>query len=449
MTGFGQTLGQDISIMRHRWAKAAILAGMAGSIAPVCVAAETGAAAQLDTGQTAWVLTASALVLFMTLPGLALFYGGLVRARNLLSVLMHSFAICCVVSLIWAIGGYSLVFDGDAPYLGGLGKMFLDHLAPIKPGTGLPENVFALFQMTFAIITPTLIIGAFPERVKFSFVVLFSAVWLLLVYLPVAHWIWGGGWLAQRGVLDFAGGIVVHTTAGVSALVAALLIGARHGFPHSLTPPHNPGITMAGAGMLWVGWFGFNGGSALTADAAAGSAILCTHLAAAAAAMTWIVIERIRIGKATSVGIVTGAVAGLATITPASGYVGPAGAMAIGVAGGVVCFFATLLIKHRLRVDDSLDVFAVHGVGGMLGSVLLAGFALPALGGVGLAEGMTFSSQLTAQVAAVGLTALWSGVATYMIVKAIRLVTGLRVTREEEYDGLDLSVHGERAYDFS
>ena len=432
--------------MRQYRIPAAILAGLAGFAAPACFAAEAG---QVDTGQTAWVLTASALVLFMTLPGLALFYGGLVRARNLLSVLMHSFAICCVVSLIWAIAGYSLVFDGDAPYLGGLGKMFLAHIAGLRPNSGLPENVFALFQMTFAIITPTLIIGAFPERVKFSFVVLFSALWLVLVYLPVAHWIWGGGWLAQRGVLDFAGGIVVHTTAGVSALVAALMIGARTGFPHSLTPPHNPGITMAGAGMLWVGWFGFNGGSALNADATAGSAILCTHLAAAAAAATWIVIERIRIGKATSVGIVTGAVAGLATITPASGYVGPAGAMAIGVAGGAVCFFATLLIKHRLKVDDSLDVFAVHGVGGMLGSVLLAGFALPALGGVGLADGMTFSSQLAVQALAVGLTALWSGAATYVIVKAIRFSTGLRVTQEEEYEGLDFSAHGERAYDFT
>ncbi len=433
--------------MRHQWIKTAALVGLAGSIAPICQAATVPS--KVDSGDTAWVIAASALVLFMTLPGLALFYGGLVRARNLLSVLMHSFAICSVVSLIWAIAGYSLVFDGTNPYLGGLGVAFLEHLAPLKIGTGLPENVFALFQMTFAIITPTLIIGAFPERVKFSFVVLFSAIWMVLVYIPVAHWIWGGGWLAQMGVLDFAGGIVVHTTAGISALVAALLIGARIGFPHSLTPPHNPGITMAGAGMLWVGWFGFNGGSALAADSTAGSAILCTHLAAAAAAMTWIGIERIRIGKATSVGIVTGAVAGLATITPASGYVGPAGAMMIGVAGGAVCFFATLLIKHRFRVDDSLDVFAVHGVGGMLGSVMVAAFVLPGLGGVGLADGMTFTSQLAVQALAVGVTGLWSGVATYIIVKLIGAFTGLRVTREEEYDGLDLSMHGERAYDFS
>jgi len=434
--------------MNHRRLPAAALAGLASLAAPACFAAE-GTPAPLDSGHTAWVLTASALVLFMTLPGLAMFYGGLVRARNLLSVLMHSFAICCVVSLIWAIFGYSVAFDGNAPWLGGLGKMFLAHLDHNRTATDLPENVFALFQMTFAIITPTLIIGAFPERVKFSFVVMFSALWLILVYLPAAHLIWGGGWMAQKGVLDFAGGIVVHTTAGVSALVAALVIGARHGFPHQLTPPHNPGITMAGAGMLWVGWFGFNGGSALTADGLAGSAILCTHLAASAAAVAWIVLERIRIGKATSVGIVTGAVAGLATITPASGYVGPGGAIAIGAAGGIVCFFATLMIKHRFKVDDSLDVFAVHGVGGMLGSILLAGFALPALGGVGLAEGMTFLSQLKMQALAVGLTGLWSGVATWVIVQTLRMTTGLRVTREEEYDGLDLSVHGERAYDFN
>jgi len=432
--------------MTHLWAKAAVMAGIVGLMAAPALGAEPGG---IDTGHTAWVMTASALVLFMTLPGLALFYGGLVRARNLLSVLMHCFAICCIVSLLWAAAGYSLVFGDGGPYLGSLSKAFLEHLSPVRPGSGLPENVFALFQMTFAIITPALIVGAFPERVKFSFVVLFSAAWFVLVYIPVAHWIWGGGWLAGRGALDFAGGIVVHTTAGVSAIVAALLIGARQGFPHTLTPPHNPGITMAGAGMLWVGWFGFNGGSALTADAAAGSAILATHLAAAAAAVTWSAIEWIRVGKATSVGIVTGAVAGLATITPASGYVGPAGAMAMGVAGGFVCFYATLLVKHRLHVDDSLDVFAVHGVGGMLGSVLLAVFAMPGLGGVGFAPGMSFASQLGIQAFAVGLTALWSGVATFLIVKLIAVLTGLRVSPEEEYDGLDLSMHGERAYDFT
>jgi Amt family ammonium transporter len=429
--------------MKHMWAVGAFLLG---SFARSAFAAT---ASGVDSGNTAWVIAASALVLFMTLPGLALFYGGLVRARNLLSVLMHCFAICCVVSLLWAAVGYSLVFGGSGPYLGDLSRAFLGHLAPLKAGTSLPESVYALFQMTFAIITPALIVGAFPERVKFSFVVLFSAVWFLIVYVPVAHWIWGGGWLADAGVLDFAGGIVVHTTAGVSAIVAALLIGARRGYPHALTPPHNPGITMAGAGMLWVGWFGFNGGSALAASDGAGSAILATHLAAAAAAVTWVAIEWLRVGKATSVGIVTGAVAGLATITPASGYVGPGGAMAIGAAGGLVCFFATLIVKHRFRVDDSLDVFAVHGVGGMLGSLLLSAFASPELGGMGLAQGMTAGSQFSVQLVAVGLTAVWSAAATFIIVKLSGVLTGLRVSPEEEYDGLDLSMHGERAYDFS
>ena len=421
------------------------------AVAAILFLSSTGmaqAADVADTGHTAWILTASALVLFMTLPGLAMFYGGLVRARNVLSVVMHCFAICCIVSLLWAIAGYSLIFAGDGPLIGSLDKAFLSNLLAVKPGLGLPENVYALFQMTFAIITPALIVGAFPERVKFSFVILFSSAWFLLVYVPVAHWMWGGGWLAKLGALDFAGGVVVHTTAGISALVAAIMIGPRRAFPDTLTPPHSPGITMAGAGMLWVGWFGFNGGSALAADSAAGSAILATHLAAAAAAMTWSAIEWIKIRKATSVGIVTGAVAGLATITPASGYVGPAGAIVIGVLGGIVCFFATLLVKRRLRVDDSLDVFAVHGVGGMLGSLLLAAFALPSLGGIGLAAGMNFGSQFAVQALAVGVTLLWSVVATIIIVKLVGLTAGLRVSAEEEYDGLDLATHGERAYDF-
>ena len=426
-----------------------LFAGVLCVVLGAAGAAHAADAGTADSGHTAWVLSASALVLFMTLPGLALFYGGLVRARNLLSVLMHCFAMCCVVSLLWAIAGYSLIFAGDGPFLGSLDKTFLVDMLGVRAGTGLPENVYALFQMTFAIITPALIVGAFPERVKFSFVVLFGIVWFLVVYVPVTHWMWGGGWLAQMGALDFAGGIVVHTTAGMSALVAAILIGARRGFPHTLAPPHNPGVTMAGAGMLWVGWFGFNGGSALAANATAGSAILATHLAAAAAAVTWTGIEWIKVRKATSVGIVTGAVAGLATITPASGYVGAGGAIMIGIAGGAVCFCATLLVKHRLKIDDSLDVFAVHGVGGMLGSLLLAAFALPSLGGVGLAQGMGFSSQLGVQAMAVGVTALWSGLATYVIVKVIAATTGTRVSAEDEYDGLDLATHGERAYDFN
>ncbi|HZL59869.1 MAG TPA: ammonium transporter [Stellaceae bacterium] len=402
---------------------------------------------QIDTGNTAWVLVASALVMFMTLPGLALFYGGLVRSRNVLSVLMHCFAICSLVSLIWLLFGYSLVFSEGNALIGGFGKSFLVGLAGNVMPTRIPEYVFVLFQMTFAIITPALIIGAFPERARFSFVVAFTLLWTVVVYLPIAHWVWGGGWLAQRGVIDFAGGIVVHTTAGVSALVAAIMIGARRGFPHGLVPPHSPGMTMAGAGMLWFGWFGFNGGSALAANGVAASAILATHFAAAAAAVTWMAAEWLRVGKPTSVGLVTGSVAGLATITPASGFVGPMGALAIGVAAGLVCFQATGFVKRRLKIDDSLDVFAVHGVGGMLGTMLAAIFALPALGGVGYAAGMTMGSQLAAQATGIAAAAAWSIVATFVLIKLLRLVTGLRVSAEEESDGLDLATHGERAYD--
>ncbi len=402
----------------------------------------------IDTGSTAWVLTASALVLFMTLPGLALFYGGLLRARNLLSVLMHCFAICCVVSLIWAVFGYSLAFGTGGGLLGGFGKAFLGGLGP-QSVPRLPEIAFALFQMTFAIITPALIVGAFPERVRFSFVLWFSALWLVAVYLPVAHLVWGGGWAAQAHVFDFAGGIVVHTTAGVSALMAAILIGPRAGFPHHLSLPHNPGMTMAGAGMLWVGWFGFNSGSALAADASAGYAVMATHLAASAAALTWMAVEWLNSGKPTSIGLVTGAVAGLATITPASGYVGPMGAIALGVAGGTVCFVATNLVKRRFHIDDTLDVFAVHGVGGITGSILVAIFAMPALGGAGYAAGMTVGRQLTVQIVTVAGVALWSLIATLVLVKLIGAATRPRVNREQELEGLDVASHGERAYDLT
>ncbi len=422
--------------------------GLAG-LALLALSASPALAASLETGSTAWVLTASALVLFMTLPGLALFYGGLVHARNVLSVLMQCFTICCIASTLWAICGYSLVFDGDGAFLGTLNKAFLAGLDPVRSGTVLPETVFALFQMTFAVITPALIIGAIPERVTFPFVALFSGLWLLLVYVPVAHWIWGGGWLAGLGTLDFAGGIVVHTTAGVSALVLAILIGRRRGFPATLTPPHSPGLTMMGAGMLRVGWFGFNGGSALTADTAAGNAILVTHLSASAGAMAWTAAEWIKIRKPTSIGIVTGCIAGLATITPAAGYVSPAAGLLIGTAGGLVCFFVTLYVKHRLVIDESLDVFAVHGVGGILGSLLLAVFLLPGLGGIGLAEGKTVVSQLGVQALAVGVTALWSALLTVGLVRLIGLVTPLRVDQEAEHDGLDLTSHGERAYEFT
>ena len=420
------------------------IAAASGALSPLPAVAADGPAPH---GDIAWVLTASALVLFMTLPGLALFYGGLVRAKNLLSVLMHCFAVCVVVSLLWAVIGYSLAFDGDGAVLGGAGRALLGGLVPALPVNGLPEGVFALFQMTFAVITPALIIGAFPERVTFPFLLLFTVLWLLIVYVPVAHWVWGGGWLAAQGTIDFAGGIVVHTTAGVSALVIALLIGPRRGFPETLQPPHSPGLTMAGAGMLWVGWFGFNGGSALAASAAAATAILATHLAACAAALIWMVLEWARLGKPTSVGLVTGSVAGLATITPASGYVGPMGAIAIGLAAGAVCLNATTFIKQRWRVDDTLDVFAVHGIGGMLGTFLAAFFTAPWLGGIGYAPGMDLPSQLGAQLLGIEAAALWSAAVTWGLGRALGAAVGLRVGQDEEEEGLDLATHGERAYD--
>ena len=420
-------------------------------LAPVFLAVSSGAAlaapeAAATAGNTAWMLTATVLVLFMTLPGLALFYGGLVQARNVLSVLMHCFAICCLVSILWAVAGYSLAFGDSLGWIGSLSKAFLAGLGTHEQ-SGLPENVFVMFQMTFAIITPALIIGAFPERVTFPFVLVFTAAWLMLAYVPIAHWVWGGGWLASLGVIDFAGGIVVHTSAGIAALVSALVIGARRGFPNHILPPHNPGMTMAGAAMLWVGWFGFNGGSALAADGNAGQAILVTHLAASCGAVTWMVIEWLRFGKPSSVGLVTGMVAGLATITPAAGVVGPMGAVVYGIAAGILCFTVTRYIKFTLRIDDSLDVFAVHGVGGMLGSILLAVFASPGLGGAGLPEGATMASQLFAQLVGVGIAALWSGVITLGILVAFRATSRLRVSQEEEHDGLDLTAHGERAYD--
>jgi ammonium transporter, Amt family len=407
-----------------------------------------GAAAQTaDSGNTAWMLTATALVLFMTLPGLALFYGGLVQSKNVLSVLMHCFAIACLVTGLWVFCGYSLVFVGEGPYLGSLDKMFLTGLDAVKAPGNFPENIFVMYQLTFAIITPALIIGAFPERVSFGFVLLFTAIWVLAVYFPVAHWVWGGGWLATQNVIDFAGGIVVHTTAGVSALVAAIVIGPRQGFPNHVMPPHNPGMTMAGAAMLWVGWFGFNAGSALAADQAAGNAMLATHIAAAAGAFTWMVIEWLKFGKPSSVGLVTGMVAGLATITPASGHTGPMGAIIIGVAAGLLCFTAVRAIKIRFKIDDSLDVFAVHGVGGILGSLMVSLTGMPSMGGAGFAEGMTAGSQFGVQLLGVGVTALWSIVVTYIILKVVQAMIGLRPGGDAEREGLDLASHGERAYD--
>lgn len=418
---------------------AALVAGFAASPAlaqPVIVS---------DSGDTAWLLTASALVLMMTIPGLALFYGGLVRARNVLSVIMHCFVMVATISILWAAVGYSLVFGEGSAWLGGTGNAFLANLADLREDTTLPESAFVLFQMTFAIITPALVIGAFVERIRFGWVVAFSILWTLLVYIPVARWVWGGGWLAEMGTLDFAGGIVVHTTAGVAALIVALMLGRRRGFDKML-PPHSPALTMVGAGLLWVGWYGFNGGSALSAGDDAATAILNTHLAACAASLMWIVAERAKIGKPTSVGIVTGAIGGLATITPAAGFVGPIGAIALGALGGLLCFYAVLLIKQRLKIDDSLDVFAVHGVGGMLGSLLFPLFILPALGGPGF-EDTTLANQLVAQVIGVVVVAAWTALMTWLFCFVFGYITPMRVDEEAEHDGLDLSAHGERGWD--
>lgn len=400
-----------------------------------------------DSGDTAWVLTASALVLLMTIPGLALFYGGLVRARNVLSVIMHCFVITCTVSLFWAVIGYSLAFSTGSPWLGGAANVMLAGLADLRADTTIPESAYALFQMTFAIITPALVIGAFVERIRFGWVVAFSLLWSLFVYVPVAHWVWGGGWLANGGTLDFAGGIVVHTTAGIAALVLAKMLGPRRGFNKSLLPPHSPALTMTGAGLLWVGWYGFNGGSALAAGDDAATAIFNTHLAACSAALVWILIEKIKIGKPTSIGIVTGAVAGLATVTPAAGLIGPFGGIALGLLGGTVCFFMVQLVKQSLKIDDSLDVFAVHGVGGILGSLLFPLFILPVLGGPGFEDGVTLGRQLGAQGVGVVVTVVWTLVMTIIIALAISYVIPMRVDEEAEHDGLDLSAHGERGWE--
>lgn len=407
------------------------------------------AAGELDSGDTAWMLTSTALVLFMTLPGLALFYSGLVRNRNVLSVMMQCFAIACAASVLWVLVGYTLVF-GDGSSLGGLtggfGKALLAGVAADSVSGTIPETVFVMFQMTFAIITPALIVGAFAERVRFAPMLVFSLAWLLLVYVPVAHWVWGGGWLAERGFMDFAGGAVVHINAGVAALVAALLVGNRSGFPTTQMPPHNLPWTVAGACMLWVGWFGFNAGSALAADGAAGMAMLVTHIGAATGSLAWMICEWLRYGKPSVLGIVTGMVAGLGTITPASGFVGPLGALAIGAAAGVVCFTATNYMKRVLRIDDSLDVMPVHGVGGILGTVLTGVFAATALGGIGYGEGVTMGGQVLVQLGGVLAVAAWSGVLTLVLLKVCDALTGMRVASDDETEGLDTVLHNEKGY---
>ena len=401
--------------------------------------------AGLEPGNTAWMITATVLVLFMTLPGLALFYGGLVRAKNVLSVLMHCFAIACLASILWVVFLYSLAFSDGGKILGDMQHLFLNGVDGLNGGD-FPETVFVMFQMTFAIITPALVVGAFVERMRFGAVLLFTALWLTIVYVPVAHWVWAGaGWMFEAGTIDLAGGIVVHTTAGLSALVLAKMLGSRKGFPDNVKPPHNPGMVMIGAAMLWVGWFGFNAGSQAAANGAAGLTMLVTHIAAATASLTWMVVEKIKTGKAGLVGIVTGMVAGLATITPASGNVGPIGALILGFLAGIVCYFACGFVKEKLGIDDTLDVFAVHGVGGMMGSILVAVLGTSAFGGSGVDN---VGAQLVTQLIGVGVTAALSIVGTVVIVFIIKATVGLRVSDEEENQGLDQSVHGESAYTF-
>ncbi len=405
----------------------------------------------VDSGDTAWILTSTALVLFMSLPGLALFYGGLVRARNVLSVLVQCFAIVCVVSVLWLICGYSLAFAPGNGFIGGLSKAFFAGVGENSVSGTIPETAFAMFQLTFACITPALIVGGFAERMKFSAMLLFSVLWLFAVYLPICHWVWGSdGWLFEMGLLDFAGGTVVHITAGVAALVAAIVLGRRQGFPQTPMMPHNLTMTVTGAGMLWVGWFGFNGGSALAANGNAAMAILVTHISAAAGAMMWSAIEWIKYGKPSALGLVTGMVAGLGTITPASGFVGPGGALIIGLVAGLVCFNATHTLKRVLKIDDSLDVFPVHGVGGILGTFAAGIFAASTLGvfgGQGYAEGMTMGKQIGVQLIGIAATGTWAAVLTWGLLKLVGKVTGLRVSPEQETMGLDTTQHNERGYD--
>ena len=408
-------------------------------------------AQEIDGADTAWIMTSTALVLFMTIPGLSLFYAGLVRVRNVLSVLMQCFSITCVASLVWLILGYSLAFSEGNGFIGGFGNVLFANIAEDTVSGTIPESLFALFQMTFAVITPALIFGGFAERVKFSGVMLFSVLWLVMVYAPVTHWVWAeGGWLFERGLLDFAGGTVVHITAGIASLVCALVIGPRSGFGKTPMPPHNMTMTVTGAGMLWVGWFGFNGGSALASDGNASMAMLVTHISAAAGSLSWILMEKIKYGKASVLGVVTGMVAGLGTITPASGFVGPGGALIIGLTAGMVCFFATGLVKNYFRIDDSLDVFPVHGVGGMLGTFLAGIFASAGLGvlsGQGYAEGVTMSSQLVVQLTGIVATIVYTAVLTWIVLKIVNAITGMRVTEEHESVGLDIVLHDERGYD--
>ena len=406
-------------------------------------------APKLDTGDTAWMLTSTILVLFMTIPGLSLFYAGLVRTKNVLSVMMQCFAITALMTILWTLFGYSIAFGDGGALWGGLGKAFLKGIGVDTLSGTIPETVFVCFQMTFAIITPALIVGAFAERMKFSAVLLFMSMWVLIVYAPICHWVWGGGWLGSWGVLDFAGGTVVHINAGIAALVLCLVLGKRKGFPTTPMPPHNLVFTVVGASMLWVGWFGFNAGSELAADGTAGMAMAVTQIATAAAALGWMFIEWMSHGKPSALGIATGAVAGLVAITPASGSVGPMGAIAIGAASGIGCFFAATTMKRALGYDDSLDAFGVHGIGGIIGAMLTGVFSAQALGGSGLGDGnANIFSQLIAQSVGVVATIIYSGIGSFVILKLVDVMVGLRVSEEEEVTGLDLTLHDEKGYNF-
>ncbi len=429
----------------HKSCRSFCLATMLVYLLPSAAWAES----VLDTGDTAWILTSTALVLFMTIPGLSLFYAGLVRSKNVLSVLMQCFSITCLISLLWLVFGYSLAFsDGGTlnNWIGGLSNTFLSGVTRGSMSGTIPETVFVMFQLTFAIITPALVVGGFAERMKFSSMLWFSALWLLLVYLPVCHWVWGGGWLGEKGVLDFAGGLVVHLTAGTGAIVAAMVLGKRRGFPRTAMPPHNLTMSVTGAGMLWVGWFGFNAGSAVAANQDAGMAMLVTHLSAATASLVWMFAEWIRYGKPSVLGIVTGMVAGLGSITPASGFVGPLGALVIGAVAGLVCFAATNYIKRVLQIDDSLDVFPVHGIGGILGTFLCGILVAEQFGGAGLAEGVTMGQQVWVQLQGILAVLIWTIIATFVILQIVKVIVGLRVDDQQETEGLDITQHEEAGY---
>ena len=438
-------ISEHRSISNDLWGMSGLLFILA-TFSPSSVMAEETAV--LNSGDTAWMLTATALVLFMTIPGLSLFYAGMVRSKNVLSVLMQCFAITSLMTILWVLYAYSIAFGGEGPYWGGLDKMFLKGVGVDTLSGSIPETVFMTFQMTFAIITPALIVGAFAERMKFSAMLVFMTLWMTVVYAPICHWVWGdGGWLGNKGILDFAGGTVVHINAGMAGLVAAIILGKRKGYPSTQMPPHNLGYTLMGASMLWVGWFGFNAGSELAADGVAGMAMAVTQIATAAAALSWMFVEWGKHGKPSALGIASGAVAGLVAITPASGAVGPMGALAIGFASGVGCFFASTIVKRLLGYDDSLDVFGIHAIGGIIGAILTGVFCAESLGGAGFGDGITsIGSQVSVQSLGVGATLIYTGIMSAIILKLIDGVMGLRVSDDEEMEGLDLALHNERGY---